>query len=340
MSRRTIKVIYKGGGNFVTKKIGENKIAKNVQVKDEPLKNSECKGTLHPRNLHHGRYDFSALCRTLPELSAFLKDNPKGDQTVDFSDQKAVLCLNRALLTHYYQIKYWEIPKGYLCPPIPGRADYLHYLADLPLLLNQDGTHNKSVHVLDIGTGANCIYPIVGVSTYGWQFTASDIDKVSVKSATAIVNSNPSLKGRVKVVHQTDKHSFFRGVIQADEYYDFTLCNPPFYASLKEAQESSERKLRNLNKKKSDSTIISDRNFGGQKAELWCSGGEIVFLKNMAKESVLFSNQVGWFSSLVSKAENIRPLKKLLTKLGATEIRTIKMSQGQKVSRMIVWCFR
>ena len=39
--------------------------------------------------------------------------------------------LNRAILMHHYGVKSWDIPAGYLCPPIPGRADYIHSVADL-----------------------------------------------------------------------------------------------------------------------------------------------------------------------------------------------------------------
>ena len=86
---------------------------------------------LHPRNPHQGRYDMEALCKACPELRSYLKSNPKDETTIDFSDSKAVLYLNKALLAHYYQTPNWQIPEGYLCPPIPGRADYIHHIADL-----------------------------------------------------------------------------------------------------------------------------------------------------------------------------------------------------------------
>ena len=103
--------------------------------------------------------------------------------------------LNRALLANYYGVKFWDIPEGYLCPPIPGRADYIHYIADLlaqTTHVNADNTPlaGKEIHALDIGTGASAIYPIVGNSgeSYGWRFTASDIDPISVNTAASICN--------------------------------------------------------------------------------------------------------------------------------------------------------
>lgn len=93
---------------------------------------------LHPRNRHQNRYDFTALQQANPELTAFVRRSPAGEPTIDFADPLAVKALNRALLAHHYQVKNWDIPDGFLCPPVPGRADYIHHLADL-LAQSNDG---------------------------------------------------------------------------------------------------------------------------------------------------------------------------------------------------------
>jgi 23S rRNA (adenine1618-N6)-methyltransferase len=302
-------------------------------------------GKLHPRNLHQGRYDFELLCKACPDLQDFLISNPKGDRSIDFSNPKAVLCLNKALLAHYYQVKFWQIPPGYLCPAVPGRADYVHYAADL-LMVNGEIPTGKRVRVLDIGTGANCIYPIIGSQTYGWYFVATDIDTVAINMARSIAQSNPGLKQLVKPLLQQDPEAIFTGVIGPQDRFDLTMCNPPFHGSLQQAEQSNARKVHNLKKSgnngKSGEKAAPNKpalNFGGQKSELWCEGGEIAFLKKMAEESVDFANQVNWFTSLVSKTENVAPLKKLLDRLGARQIKEVKMSQGQKISRMLAWKF-
>jgi len=305
-------------------------------------------GKLHARNLHQGRYDFAALSKACPELSLYIKPNPKGDKTIDFSDEKAVLCLNKALLAHFYHIDNWQIPEGYLCPPIPGRADYIHYIADLLSTCNQtmEGKvpTGKQVKVLDIGTGANCIYPIIGSQSYGWQFVGSDIDPVSIDVARVIVQSNKNLAGRIKLVLQKESEAIFKDIIKEKDRFDLTMCNPPFHSSMAEAQAGSQRKLKNLAKGKAvkNQGHVKSKaklNFGGQNAELWCPGGEITFIKKMAKESVNAARQVCWFTSLVSKGDNIQPLKLFLNKLGAMQVEVINMSQGQKVSRLIAWSF-
>jgi 23S rRNA (adenine1618-N6)-methyltransferase len=298
-------------------------------------------GSLHPRNPHQGRYDLSVLTTVCPELKSHLILNPKGEQTVNFANEDAVRLLNQALLAHHYQVQHWNIPNDYLCPPIPGRADYIHYAADL-----LTGKKNNA-KVLDIGTGANCIYPIIGSRSYGWKFVATDIDPVAVSAASLIIDSNSVLKNKIKVVQQKNTKSIFSGVIGAHDLFDLTLCNPPFHASLAEANAVTERKQHNLNRHKvkysAKATGADDnskgRNFGGQKAELWCDGGEIAFLKRMINESQNFSQQVMWFTSLVSKSENVKPLKKLLNQIGAKQVKVVSMSQGQKVSRLIAWSF-
>lgn len=296
-------------------------------------------GRLHPNNPHGGRYDFTALVLACPELGPYLRPNPKGDQTIDFSDEQAVRMLNRSLLAHHYGVTHWMIPEGYLCPPIPGRADAIHYLADF-LAASSGGEipRGKQVKVLDVGTGANCIYPILGSRSYGWKFVASEIDPVAVKTARLIVASNPCLAKLIKVVEQKSPDSMFRGIIRSGDRFDLTLCNPPFHASMEEASASNQRKRKNLSKGprgKKPGTL----NFGGQRAELWCPGGERRFIRLMIRESVAFGDQVGWFSSLVSKSEHLPVLKKELAQCGASRVEVLNMSQGQKVSRLLVWSF-
>ena len=278
----------------------------------------------------------TALVQSCPELADYLITNPVGQKTINFSDSQAVLCLNKALLAHFYKVTFWQIPEKYLCPPIPGRADYIHYLADL--LAEENGGNipqGKQIKALDIGTGANCIYPIIGSQSYGWQFTASDIDPVSVKTAQLIVEANTCLRNCIQIRLQKDQSQIFHNIIKAGDRFDITLCNPPFHASLAEAEAGSRRKWKNLNIKAQK----DKRNFGGQKAELWCEGGEIRFLRQMAKESKEFAQQVRLFTTLVSKKDNLRPLEKLLKQLGAKKVQVIKMSQGQKISHLLAWRF-
>ena len=231
----------------------------------------EEKSGLHPRNLHRFRYDFPILVESCPELSEYVSINKFGDQSIDFSDPAAVKTLNKALLKHFYEIEFWDIPAGYLCPPIPGRADYIHYAADILASVN-DGIipTGKSVKVLDIGTGANCIYPLIGNSVYGWNFIGSDIDHLAIRSAKNITEANKLFKS-IEIRRQASSDSIFEGIIKPGEKFDLSICNPPFHSSASEAQSGTSRKWRNLGRASRDASIL---NFGGQNTELWCAGGE------------------------------------------------------------------
>ncbi|MBW3694942.1 23S rRNA (adenine(1618)-N(6))-methyltransferase RlmF [Vibrio sp. T187] len=324
---------------------------KNQNNKSDKASPKTKKSGLHPRNQHSGRYDFELLTKALPELSQLVIKNPVGESTVNFSDPEAVKVLNRALLAHHYGVKHWDIPPGYLCPPIPGRADYIHRVADLLNAESQGQPYNhKAVNALDIGVGANCIYPIIGATEYGWKVQGSDVDPLSIKAANFIAQANPVLKGKIRCKLQSNADFIFKGIIGDNERYDVTTCNPPFHKSLEEAQKGTQRKLDNLaanrNKKQGKSKAAASAaskeptlNFGGQKAELWCDGGEAAFVSKMAKESKAFSTQVLWFTTLLSKKENVPTLRQSLEKLGAKQIKVVEMSQGQKISRFVAWSF-
>ncbi|MFM9757743.1 23S rRNA (adenine(1618)-N(6))-methyltransferase RlmF [Aeromonas dhakensis] len=296
---------------------------------------SDHKSGLHPRNRHQATYDFAALCLRTPELQPFVFVNPYGASTIDFADPAAVKALNKALLALHYGIQHWDLPAGYLCPPIPGRVDYLHRVADLLAESAGKVPTGKGVRVLDIGVGANCIYPLLGAREYGWRFVGSDIDPVSVKAASLLANSN-GLGSQIECRLQGRAGDIFQGIVAPRERFALTLCNPPFHASLAEASKGTERKLRNLGKEVKDKPVL---NFGGQKAELWCEGGEAAFLAAMINQSRAFAEQCLWFSSLVSKKENLPAAKKALTRVGARQVRVIEMAQGNKVSRVLAWTF-
>jgi len=294
------------------------------------------KAGLHPRNPHRGRYDFQQLIAASPELAAFVSPNAYGDESIDFADPAAVKALNRALLQQEYAIAGWNIPAQYLCPPIPGRADYLHYLADL---LADGGVipRGDAIRVLDIGTGANVIYPLIGHGAYGWQFVGADIDPVALDNAQRILDANSSLNEAIELRLQASHGAVFRGIVQPDERFDLTLCNPPFHASLAEANAGSQRKWKNLGKQNAGKPLL---NFGGQGAELWCEGGEEAFVRRMIEESALFAGRCLWFTTLISKSATLPAVYRALKQAGATDSRTIAMAQGQKKSRIVAWTFQ
>lgn len=289
---------------------------------------ADTKSGLHARSRFRTRYEFAKLTACTPALAAFVKVNAHGDDSIDYADPLAVKTLNQALLRDAYGLRHWDIPPGCLCPPIPGRSDYIHHLADLISLRS-----GPEVRVLDVGTGANCVYPLIGASEYGWSFVAAELDPAAWRWASKLVASNPGMAGLIDCRLQKSAAHCFQGIIQPGEHFDLTMCNPPFHASAAEAAAGARRKQRNLGIKR------EHLNFGGTAGELWCEGGELAFIRRMIGESTMFAARCDWFTTLVSKSENLPLLEKSLRQAQAVEVRIIDMAQGQKKSRILAWTF-
>ena len=294
------------------------------------------KSTLHPRNFHRDSYDFEELISIVPELKHYVFTNSYGTSTINFSLPEAVKLLNKALLLKYYKVKNWDIPEGNLCPPIPGRADYIHYLADLLADENGKIPTRNSVKGLDIGVGANLVYPLLANYSYGWQMLGSDVNPNSLENAQKILAQNPDLKSKIHLIHQSNSDFIFKHIISEEDRFAFSMCNPPFHDSEAVAMQGNRRKNNNLRHKKQSKPNL---NFGGQHSELWCEGGEMTFIKKMINESVQFSTQVLWFTTLVSKKDHLHQLTTLLKNLNVLEYKVIDMAQGQKISRILAWTY-
>lgn len=287
----------------------------------------------HPRNRHTGRYDFDRLYVAYPELKSYSRLNPAGHYTIDFANPKAVKLLNAAILKADYGVEFWDIPANYLCPPIPGRADYIHAVADLLAESNQQTIPTGAdVRVLDIGVGANLIYPLLGHAEYDWSFVGTDIDKAALAAAQKTCSAN-QLDASIVLRHQPLAEQIFAQIVQKNEYFNASICNPPFFSSAQQAQQQNARKWKNLGKK------TTQRNFGGQSNELWCEGGELAFISRMIEQSVAVQKQVGWFTTLVSREAILPMLKQQLNQQGIRHHRIMDMAQGQKKSRLLAWRF-
>ena len=305
-------------------------------MSERPLKSE-----LHPRNRFRDGYDFPQLIAVCPGLAGYVATNLHGSVSVDFSNPVAVKMLNKALLINAYGLDFWDIPQGHLCPPVPGRSDYVHVLADL---LSDDGKsaipRGESVRILDIGVGANGIYPLIGASEYGWSFVGTDIDSSALEWVKNCVAANPTISSLIELRLQTNPSACFSGIIQPGEKFHSSMCNPPFHASPQEAAAGSRRKIRNLSGKNLAKSAQPALNFGGTNGELWCPGGELSFVQRMIVESVKFQKSCHWFTSLISKSTHLPRLHQALLEVKAADVRTIEMAQGQKKSRILAWTFK
>ncbi len=290
---------------------------------------------MHAQNPYSDRYDLKRFATHHPQLQNHIVLNPSGEETIDFSNSSAVYELNKAMLLADFKLEKYELPMGYLIPPVPGRLEYLLHLQEfLSEKFNID--KNTKLRGLDIGTGANGIYCILGLQHFNWTMVGTECDPKSVQIAKANMQHTKALKNKNEIRHQDNKSFLFKNMIHSNEHFDFSVCNPPFHTSKEDAFRGSQRKLNNLGRE-FDKTEVT-LNFEGQANELWCNGGEALFIKRLLKESVLYKTQVNVFSTLVSKSASLSPIKKQLIKAKAN-FEVLPMDLGNKKSRILLWWF-
>lgn len=72
------------------------------------------------------------------------------------------------------------------------------------------------------GTGASCIFPLLGVRACHWRFVASEIDPVSITSAQRNVNAN-NLQDRICIV-KSNAEQILIGVLPEDQRLIVSFC--------------------------------------------------------------------------------------------------------------------
>ena len=290
---------------------------------------------MHAQNPYGNRYDLKRLTKHYHALEKFIVLNPSGEETIDFSSSEAVFALNKSMLLADFKLGDYELPSGYLIPPVPGRLDYLLHVRDF-LTEKFNVSENSQLNGLDMGSGANGIYCILGAQHFNWKMVGSETDAKAVEIANANIQKTKGLNDKIEIRHQQDKGSLFKNTIQANEQFNFVVCNPPFHSSKEEALKGSLRKVKNLGGYAAKEKFLL--NFEGQANELWCNGGEVLFIKRLIKESVGFKNQVKVFSTLVAKSESVAAIKKQLSKVKAN-FEVIPMALGNKKGRYLMWWF-
>ena len=290
---------------------------------------------MHAKNPYGNRYDLKRLTKHYHALGKFILLNPSGEETIDFSSSEAVFALNKAMLLADFNLGNYDLPSGYLIPPVPGRLDYLLHIKDF-IAEKINSTEDSQLIGLDIGSGANGIYCILGAQHFNWKMVGSETDSKALEIANSNIKNTKGLNDRIEIRHQKDKGSLFKNTIQPNEQFDFVVCNPPFHSSKEEALKGSLRKVKNLGGYAAKEKFLL--NFEGQANELWCNGGEVLFIKRLIKESVGFKNQVKVFSTLVAKSDSVAAIKKQLSKVKAN-FEVIPMALGNKKGRYLMWWF-
>ncbi|KAG8468336.1 hypothetical protein KFE25_013419 [Diacronema lutheri] len=316
---------------------------------------------MHERNPYAARqHDFAELSRDFPALRPFCHAPPPGSArapSFEWADPGALKALTAALLSRDFGVR-WELPDGHLCPTVPSRLNYLLWLDDLIGASRvardtpppAEARHARAqpgksaVRGVDIGTGASCIYPLLGHAALGWHFVGTEVDEAALSVARRNVALNTweaaieLRSARAAGASHADAVSEGGGearapdaplaVLREDERFDFVMCNPPFYHSFEDASRRPNPHTRRE----------------GTGFELVTAGGEVGFVGRLVAHSAERRAQVRWYSSLVGKKASLTPLLAQLRALrnargGPAAVRVGTLEQGVTARWVLAWTF-
>ncbi|CAL8465344.1 g4879 [Coccomyxa elongata] len=266
--------------------------------------------------------NFAQLAHRYPELEPHVTVGPSGRGSIDFRSFEAARQLTRALLHAQYGLHWW-VPDGHLIPPVTNRANYIHWLHDLLPLCPE----SSNVRVLDVGCGANLIYPLLGSSMHGWAFVSTDITDVAITWAHSNLRANSHLEPLIEVrnVASTKPGDTSAGIllpaIHEGERFTFTMCNPPFFESMEEAGRNPATA------------------FSGTAEEMTCPGGELAFVMQMVRDSTRLQGDVAWFTTMVGKKATLRRAREALHAAGVPALRTTEFVQGRTSRWGLAWSY-
>ncbi|KAJ2332262.1 Methyltransferase-like protein 16 [Coemansia sp. RSA 2681] len=275
---------------------------------------------------------YRALADKYAELKPYLAATSSQHSTIDFKHPDAVRVLNQALLSVYFGLRI-HLPSNSLCPTVSNRLNYVKWLSANIVSEFIPGPLSG----LDIGTGASCIYPLLGARYLPQcSFVGTDINEDSVATALANVAQN-ELQGRIKVFLNNDRQTtlpldapgFPQPNVDADgSSFAFCMCNPPFYESSDERERLRQMKLGapSLN------TIAKDD-------ELYTEGGEEAFLARLVDESATMAGRIKWYTTMVGKKSTLALLKARLRGVGAKQAREGVLIQGRTTRWVLAWSF-
>ncbi|XP_053376165.1 RNA N6-adenosine-methyltransferase mettl16-like [Mercenaria mercenaria] len=277
---------------------------------------------MHPRNIYKTRKpDFKALSSKYDYFNEKVKVNASGKVILDFKDPAALRALFRALLEDDFGLAV-TVPLDRLIPTVPQRVNYILWLEDI--IGKENGAKG-----IDIGTGSSCIYPLLGCRLNQWQFLASEIDDQNMYFANKNVASN-KMEDKITIKKVTED-TLLIGLVDENEIYDFSMCNPPFYSDHLEAQGITSAR----NDDRSESSSIST----ASEAESIAWGGEVRFVTQMIEESLILKNKIRVYTSLLGKKMSLSLLKDVLQRKKVPKYASTEFCQGKTMRWGIAWTF-
>ncbi|KAM6933004.1 RNA N(6)-adenosine-methyltransferase mettl16 [Xenentodon cancila] len=280
--------------------------------------------SMHPRNRYKDKPpDFAYLASKYPDFQQHVHTSLTGRPVVNFKEPEAVRALTCTLLKEDFGLSI-EIPLERLIPTVPLRLNYIHWVEDLI-----DG-QKQPRRGIDIGTGASCIYPLLGATMNGWYFLATEVDDICFDYAKKNVEQN-NLSELIKVVKVPQKTLLMDALKEETEIvYDFCMCNPPFFANQLEAKGVNSRNARR--------PPPSSVNTGGV-TEIMAEGGELEFVKRIIHDSLQLKKRLRWYSCMLGKKCSLAPLKEELRKQGVPKVTHTEFCQGRTMRWALAWSF-
>jgi len=284
---------------------------------------------MHPRNRYFRRKpDFAALAAQFADFAAIVVTDSRGRVHVDWKDPACSVALTRALLRADYGLK-WELPRGFLCPPVPQRVNYVHWIEDL--LAGTIETAIKSAHAvripdeatgLDVGVGASAIYPLLALSLHpNWKMIGTDINEEALRSARANVESN-GLQAKIRLELVGSDSVLLETVRKQSDVIDFCMCNPPFFAAEEDARKASHY-----------------RSCDAKVQELVTPGGEQAFVSRMIADSQVLRHRVRWYTTMVGHKSSLTAAMAEIKSCGASLVRSTTFFQGKTIRWAVAWSF-
>ena len=229
--------------------------------------------------------------------------------------------MTKCILNYYFKIKYYSISNNFLIPTVPSRLNYINVINSL---LKSYGVKNneKEIIGIDIGTGANIIYPLLGYSVYKWKFICSEINEQAFENASKIIKEN-NLEENIKLIKQKYNNFIFIGIINRENRYTFTMCNPPYYDYEEEIK---------IEDKKRDCEYNFD--------EIYYKNGEIGFFDKYFEESICYWKNVFIFTFLIGKKSNAEKIYEKISENKGIKFFDIKrIKTGNNMRYIIYWSF-
>ncbi|VDO27092.1 unnamed protein product [Haemonchus placei] len=298
---------------------------------------------MHPRNPYKDKPpDFNDLATRFADFRAHCTLGSNGRVFVNFQEDGAVRSLAKALLKKDFDLEI-ELPHGCLVPRVPQRLNYILFIEDL-LKLNHI---EDDIVGIDIGTGASCVYALLGARWAGWKFIATEANDEAANTANGNVVRN-QLSHLVRVVH-VNEHSqtLIKDLTRqfSDLQFSFCMCNPPFFESCEtdkrfSVDTASGAMLNECAVDSSEAERAPPRSATvARRGELEVEGGEVAFVGRLIDDSVLLQTQVSIYTTMLGKKSSVNALCRRLSRIDGVRYTVSTLSQGRTQRWVLAWTF-